>query len=635
MKLNNKILLLIILLVATVLRCYNLFDIPFTHDEFSALFRTRFDSFSELIDRGVKLDGHPAFVQVVLYFLTSLFGETEWVIKLPFILFGVLSVYLIYLIGKIWYNETVGLISAAFLASIQFTIMYSQIARPYSSGLFFVLLMVYYWSLLIYSPQTKFYRNAIFFVLAAALCAYNHHFSLLFAGLIGIVGLFYIQKKYFLPYVFCGIAILILYLPHLNIFLFQLNVAGVESWLSKPRADFILNFISYIFQFSILVGTLVLLLFAFGFFQIKIFPYKNFSLFLSLFLIPFLIGYYYSQNVSAVLQYSALIFSFPFLFFVLFGHIKNHSVKINSILVFGILSINCYALIVERQHYRLFYQSPYEHILIDQRLAEQNYKKIVSVIDSHQAITQFYVERSAQDTTYTSYASFSSENEFILFLEQKAEKNNFLYFGCLANSNPICIPIIQDYFPQLIEQKNYAGGTTYIFSKGENKSDEVIEFQKFDLEENKFWKGLDQNKIQQDSITKNKFYRFDESEWGPAYSRSLSEMYHHKNNFIDLSAKVFLPEQNAEQLFVITIDTKDSSVIWTGTPFNLFIPASDTAKWTTVHHSLKLSDAYLNYEALQFNAYVWNQGKQVFFIDDVVIRLRKGNPIIYGLIEKI
>ena len=194
MKLANKHILYFILLVATTLRFYNYFHLPFTHDEFSALFRTQFDSFTKLIEYGVKTtDTHPAGVQVFLYYWTKVFGMTEWVVKLPFTLSGIAAVYLIYLIGKEWYNETIGLISAAFLASLQFAIMYSQLARPYTSGLFLCLLMVYYWSLLIRTPAKVFNRNLIFFILSAALCTYNHHFSLLFAAIVGISGLFFIR----------------------------------------------------------------------------------------------------------------------------------------------------------------------------------------------------------------------------------------------------------------------------------------------------------------------------------------------------------------------------------------------------------------------------------------------------------
>ena len=139
---NNRdtIILLFILLLGTVLRIYRLQDIPFTHDEFSALFRTRFDNFADLISQGVKNDGHPAGIQVFMYYWVRLFGEGEVAVKIPFIISGILSIYLIYRLGKEWFNPLVGLISGAFVSCLEYTIMYSQIARPYISGLMLVLM---------------------------------------------------------------------------------------------------------------------------------------------------------------------------------------------------------------------------------------------------------------------------------------------------------------------------------------------------------------------------------------------------------------------------------------------------------------------------------------------------------------
>lgn len=185
MKLTNRTVIFIILSVAVILRFFNYPEIPFTHDEFSALFRLQFDSFSDLIEKGIKTDGHPAGVQVFLYYWTKLFGSEAWVVKLPFTVLGILSVWLTYIIGRKWFNESVGLISSAYVASIQFTVMYSQMARPYISGLFLSLLMIYFWSNLIMNPDRNFVRNFTMYIISSALCAYNHHFSLLFAAIVG------------------------------------------------------------------------------------------------------------------------------------------------------------------------------------------------------------------------------------------------------------------------------------------------------------------------------------------------------------------------------------------------------------------------------------------------------------------
>jgi hypothetical protein len=55
----------------------------------------------------------------------------------------------------------------------------------------------------------------------------------------------------------------------------------------------------------------------------------------------------------------------------------------------------------------------------------------------------------------------------------------------------------------------------------------------------------------------------------------------------------------------------------------------------TAHHSIKLSDIPLNHNKIKLKVYIWNKGRESFFIDNFKIELRDGNPVIYGLTEKI
>ena len=66
-RVTDTVLIVVILLAGAVLRFCRLNDIPFTYDEFSAIFRTQFATFGELIEKGVKIDTHPAGVQVFLF----------------------------------------------------------------------------------------------------------------------------------------------------------------------------------------------------------------------------------------------------------------------------------------------------------------------------------------------------------------------------------------------------------------------------------------------------------------------------------------------------------------------------------------------------------------------------------------
>lgn len=630
---------MLVIFVASAVRFFNYPQIPFTHDEFSAIFRTYFSGFSELISKGVLIDGHPAGIQAFLYYWTKLFGYDEWIVKLPFTLFGIGSVYLIYLIAEKWYNVTVGLISASFMATIQYTVIYSQIARPYISGLFFSLCMVYFWWKMISEPHNKLFWNSLFYVISASLCAYNHYFSLLFAIIVGLSGLFLVERKYLLKYIIAGFAVFLLFLPGFNIFLYQFKVGGVEGWLGKPHIVFIINYIKYIFHFSPFLGVLVVLIMLFGLIRFNKFDFntKLFLLSSCWFLLPFLIGFLYSIFVNSVLQYSVLIFSFPYLFFVLFGHIRKEKAGINLIIVFIILSVNVASLIKERRHYDLFYNSPYEQILIDHTNISRSTPGILSLIDSHKRISAYYFSKLNIDTNFTWYDSFTSEKDLIDFLSDKSQHYEKLFFGCLSGSNPLIIPIIMDFYPGIIWQKDYAGGTSYLFSKDTTRTIAAIEQLGFETI-GPAWSSINKADIL-DTISYSGMHSYlidSTSEWSPAYSGELKEIMRNKNNFIDISVKYYCPGSAKDIVLVASLDANNKSVCWVGNSLSTFASTNESKRnWVTVHCTVKLSDTNLNFKHILFKTYIWNKGRQNQIIDDYTIRLRNGNPVIYGLNEKL
>jgi hypothetical protein len=641
MKLTNTAIFVFIMLVATVLRVYDLTGIPFTYDEFSALYRTRFDSFSDLIKNGVMVDTLPAGIQVFLFFWTKLFGFKEWIVKMPFIISGILSVLLIYLVAKIWFNETVALISAAFLASLQYTVIYSQIARPYSSGLFLSLLMVFFWSKLVKTPDRRFSFNALMFSLTAAGCAYNHHFSLLFAAIVGLSGLFKMPKSLLLKYLaFCLLAC-ILYLPHVTIILAQMQLKGNEVWLNSINNDFIIKYILYVFQYSVANYILVLLLIASGFLNRNTnkSALNNYLLFACWFFIPFLIGFLYSRLVNNVMQFSVLIFCFPFLLFLLFGHIKQQKTIINLGIVCIILIVNIYSLVVIRQHYTVFYKSQYLHMLTDRNEASKLHPGIPAIIDSDKWISGFYAEKYGLDTNFTWFNTIKDEKALSRYLDDISHNSEFLYFGCLSSNPPNIIPVIHDFFPSTEVQHNYAGATTYIFSKEGDRRDRIIENYDFNNKPGKYWSGIKSEQFYHDAgFPAESAYVIDkQAVWSPIYERKFDdELNPGMNDFIDISVKVCCLDSLKEVMLFASLVRGDKGIHWGSTRFDNYLSSdSDSGKWITVHHSIKLSDIDLPHDDIALRAGIWNKGGATFLVDDFIILLRKGNPIIYGLVENI
>ena len=640
MKLSNRNILILIIAVSAFLRFYRFTDIPYMHDEFSALFRTGYNTFSSLIENGVRPDGHPAGIQVFLYFWTKLTGQAEWIVKLPFTIMGLLSVALVYLVAKRLYNETTGLICAAYFAALQYTVMYSQIARPYISGLFFSLSMVYFWVKLMDSTSKSFWRNGIPYVLASALCAYNHHFSLLFAAMTGFSGLFLIPRRHLARYILLGIIIFILYIPHLGIFVSQLGTGGVGGWLGKPDPSFFIKYPYYIFNFSLLSVMVAAGIIFYGFKHRNKsnLQAKYYLLFSIWFLLPLLTGYLYSVYFNPVLQYSVLLFSFFPLLFVLFGHIPLFSAKTNLVLVILILGVNAFTLIYGRRHYRIFYESVYEHIILDHEAAKSKYGAIAAVIDSHDKITQWYLEKHQINQNFSNLNEFPGEAAFIRFLEEQSNSTDFLYFGGLSTSKPNTVPIILQYFPAVMEQNNYFGGTTWLFSKNGSSSHDKITTLDFENSQPEGWRSVHAEKIiKPDGLSAEYAYLMDSlTEWSPTYTGLIIPHITHKNNFIDVTAVIKPIGNTRDVILVATLEAKGEVIHFSGAEFDSFYdPSANSSDWVTLHHAVKLADIKIENDSVLLNVFVWNKSLSNFLLDNLSISIRKGNPIMYGLYEKI
>lgn len=636
---NNYTLLFLIIIVAFILRFYNFTAIPFTHDELSALFRTQFHNLHDLINYGVKVDGHPAGVQLFLYFWIKIVGFNEWLIKLPFTLLGIGSVILLYFIGKKWYNETVGLLASAFLASLQYPIYYSQMARPYASGLFFSLALLYFWSNLLLTPEKKFNRSLLYFIIFATLSAYNHYFSLLFALLVGIVGLFLIQKEYRFRYILSGIMVVCLFIPHLSITISQLQLKGVGNWLQKPTSIFILNYFFYLFHHSgwVLGTTLLITIFGIIFRSKNRFLPRNFLIFLSLFLTPIIVGYLYSYSIDSVLQYSVLLFSFPYLFFLLFGFIREQKFFMNTILIFTILIINIVTLIYEREYYQYGYQSIYEKIMTNYPIEKENFTLFVTY--NTPKIQNFYQHKyqiNHQEIINLNHFSSSFAIDSILY--ERSKIYSFLYLGAISSIPPNIIPIIQTYYPKIITKNNYFSGETSIFYKSNSRRDNsFLISQLFNNKKDNNWKSLKNTHfIRNDSLSLPSYQISPDEVWNCYYSFILKDIKAEKNDFIDVIVDFSTKHFPKAIEIVSTVQNREKVIFWSSTSLEQIINQQvDSCYRYRTYHSIKLTDiAFINKNS-KVEIYLWNREKEACVIQNITLYLRKGNPYLYGIYEKI
>ena len=234
------ILLVLILALAAGLRFYGLGAESLWLDELWSLNKSSHDTLSDVIKKGAGTELWPPGFHVVLYCVQRWIGNSEWALRLPSALGGVLTVLAVFFLGKRLYTAREGLVAAALMAVLWCPIYYSQEARAYSPLLLFTLLSVYFWIPILKSLSEERWprrRDTVGYILTALASAFLHYFGLYFIVLqAAACAIFLVQRrKHLLRFLLIYGAIAVLYSPWLPFMLHQLRHSGQTiSWIEHP-----------------------------------------------------------------------------------------------------------------------------------------------------------------------------------------------------------------------------------------------------------------------------------------------------------------------------------------------------------------------------------------------------------------
>ncbi len=135
-------MIFLILVLGFILRIVNLNQSLWLDETIGALAIKSY-SFLSIFDF-VKGDNHPPLYYLLLKGWSGVFGYSEVSLRFPSIIFGIGTIFLVYLIvKKLFKNKNLALVTSLFLATSQLHIYYSQEARMYSMAAFFASLSIY------------------------------------------------------------------------------------------------------------------------------------------------------------------------------------------------------------------------------------------------------------------------------------------------------------------------------------------------------------------------------------------------------------------------------------------------------------------------------------------------------------
>lgn len=175
-----------ILFFASTLRFSGLLKRDFWYDESFTGIAVK-ESFSEMIKMIIN-DVHPPLYYIALKIFSSFFDYNVFGIRLFSAIFGVLSVWAVYLVTKELFNRKAALWASIIVTVSPFAIQYSQEARMYSMLVFLILISAYFFLKGLRTEKRKYF---VFWGVFMGFSMLTHYMGIIFSATYFIAYLFW------------------------------------------------------------------------------------------------------------------------------------------------------------------------------------------------------------------------------------------------------------------------------------------------------------------------------------------------------------------------------------------------------------------------------------------------------------
>lgn len=414
---------------------------------------------------------HPAFMQVLLQYWVSIFGDTAFVMRIPSTLFGLVAIILVYRIGLRFFNLRVGLIASLLLIAPVFSILHTTLARPYAPGLFFLTLLIYgIFRLEDSRVKSQYTWSSLLIILGATGSIYTHYYAGFAAGILGLTALYYIRINRWIYLILSGIVSLLLFLPHWSITTQHLSRDGL-GWLGKPQWHWLLDYFVEYFNSSgwIVIIVLILVLLAFLQSGFKT-SHKAKFLFLSfgsIYLVSQIISWIYTP----ILREPGVLMYTPLLFLALADWFKEWPRRQFNLWILVAFSGLSYHSVYNAGIYQIKHFEPFREMvdliqIHDDIYGRENMLRLCNVTDIN--YLNYYARKTGTNLDFE--MTIIEEIEEIHSLAQKIAQTK-KEFVMLARTNRaqnvIQLEIIQNKFPKQETAFYFFNANFNIWSRGD------------------------------------------------------------------------------------------------------------------------------------------------------------------------
>ena len=421
------VIVLIILLFTSIVLFHNLLNSPLNLDvdELFTINILYSNNLYDVIKFGNILDNHPPLYHLIMYFFTKCFGISEYIIKIPSVIFAVISFYLVFVLGKKIHSPVYG------LTSLIITIV--LIPKPwivfYARGyilllLFSILTMINLINIINFKVQNPNkvmpFKIIFYFIISSLMCVYTHYFGciLVFCELLFLFIIFH--KQIIKEIIIIVTSLTLLFGPWLLISHPNKTPTSNPVFIDWLNWCVFGNYNVYLLLLIIIVGILYYI------YNIKTYKKEqNYAFFLVVFLFvfPFSLIYMIDKFIINCYQHKYLIISLiPFYILIANTFVILFKNKINLILIlliFCLLSAQKNIDVCESNNYLL-------NFMINNH---NKHNKSIIIIDNYDKFIRqykYHFDKYCVNKDITFINNFDTK-QIIEAIENKFRENNDEY----------------------------------------------------------------------------------------------------------------------------------------------------------------------------------------------------------------
>lgn len=181
-KYYDNIIVLFIIGIAAYSLFSNISINNLEHDELYTLNMLTMNNLFDIIKIGNVTDVNPPLYHAVMFFYTRIFDLSEYMIRIPSVVFFLITLYLIFIFTKRLFGAVDGIVSVLVTAMLFPHEWVSLLARGYALlVLFTVITMIFLDNIIRYKMKNNdkniSYRILICYIVSAIFCIYTHYFG--------------------------------------------------------------------------------------------------------------------------------------------------------------------------------------------------------------------------------------------------------------------------------------------------------------------------------------------------------------------------------------------------------------------------------------------------------------------------